>query len=124
MGRSVSKENYISFNLDTDSNFKNLRILSYRNEKLAIKVSESEIVNSIISEVDNLNKSVNLNLIVIKLSQLQYINSELEEYLINLNKKVLIISENMIEFNSKFIYRLIKIDKNFIYYFNNDIQYV
>ena len=42
LGRSISKENYISFNLDEFSNFKNLRITAYRNEKSSINCEEKQ----------------------------------------------------------------------------------
>lgn len=123
LGRSISNENYISFNLDSESNFKNLRILAYRKEQLAIKIDEQNLESSIIKEVDTLNKSINLNLIVVKLKNSDSISRELEQYLINLNKKVLILSDKKLVFNSNFIYRNLKIENNFVYYFNNDIQY-
>ena len=123
LGRSVSNENYISFNLESDSNFKNLRILAFRNEKLAIKINDNEINESVIKEVNNLNKNLNLNLVVINLLNSKRLSIELEEYLINLNKKVLILSNNELVFHTNFIYRFIKIDSKYIYYFNNDVQY-
>ena len=123
LGRSISNENYISFNLDSESNFKNLRILAYRKEQLAIKIDEQNLESSIIKEVDALNKSINLNLIVIKLKINDSISKELEQYLINLNKKVLILSDKKLLFSSNFIYRSLKIENNYVYYFNNDIQY-
>jgi len=123
LGRSISNENYISFNLDSESNFKNLRILAYRKEQLAIKIDEQNLESSIIKEVDALNKSINLNLIVIKLKINDSISKELEQYLINLNKKVLILSDKKLLFSSNFIYRSLEIENNYVYYFNNDIQY-
>ena len=123
LGRSVSKENYLSFNLENDSNFKNLRILAYRNEKLAIKDSPENIENAVIREVNNLNKTININLVVLNISNLKRLPIELEEYLIKLNKKVLILSSNELVFHTNFIYRFSKIDSKYIYYFNNDVQY-
>jgi len=123
LGRSVSNENYISFNLDGDSNFKNLRILAYRNEKLAIKFNTENIVETIINEVNALNKTINLNLVVLNLSTLKRLPIDLEEYLIKLNKKVLILSSNELIFHNNFIYRFVKIDSKYLYYFNNDVQY-
>ena len=123
LGRSVSKENYISFNLEGDSNYKNLRILAFRNEKLAVKADVENIYNIVIEEVNNLNKNINLNLIVLNLKTLKRLPIELEEYLINLNKKVLVISSNELVFHTNFIYRFTKIDSKYIYYFNNDVQY-
>ena len=74
-------------------------------------------------EVNQLNKIINLNLIVIRLENTKKLKKELESYLINLNKKVLIISDNKLTFGTNFIYRLVKVDSKFLYYFNNDIQY-
>ena len=123
LGRSVSNENYLSFNLENDSNFRNLRILAYRNEKLAIKNLAENIEDTVIREVNNLNKTININLIVLNISNLKRLPIGLEEYLINLNKKVLLISSNELVFHTNFIYRFSKIDFNYLYYFNNDIQY-
>jgi len=123
LGRSVSNENYISFNLDEFSNFKNLRILAFRNEKLSLKDDEKVLPNKIIKEVDKLNKSTDISLVVIRLMKLKKLDPELEEYLINLNKKVLIISDNKLKFNTNFIFRLLEVSSQNVYYFNNDIQY-
>ena len=123
LGRSITKENYISFNLDEFSNFKNLRITAYRNEKSSISCEESKITSIVQSEVNQLNKVANLNLIVLRLENTKKLKKELENYLINLNKKVLIISDQKLTFSTNFIYRLVKVDSKFLYYFNNDIQY-
>ncbi|MDB3981399.1 sugar transferase [Acidimicrobiia bacterium] len=123
LGRSVSNENYISFNLDEFSNFKNLRILAFRNEKLSLKGDEKVLLKKIIKEVDKLNKSTDISLVVIRLMKLKKLDPELEEYLINLNKKVLLISDNKLAFNTNFIFRLLEVSSQKIYYFNNDIQY-
>ena len=123
LGRSISKENYISFNLDEFSNFKNLRITAYRNEKQTINCEENKITSVIQEEVNQLNKVINLNLVVIRIENTKKLKKELENYLINLNKKVLIISDNKLMFGTNFIYRLVKVDSKFLYYFNNDIQY-
>jgi len=123
LGRSVSNENYISFNLDEFSNFKNLRILAFRNEKLSLKGDEKVLPKKIIKEVDKLNKSTDISLVVIRLIKLKKLDLELEEYLINLNKKVLLISDTKLEFNTNFIFRLLEVSSQKIYYFNNDIQY-
>jgi hypothetical protein len=123
LGRSVSSENYLSFNLDSDSNFKNLRILAYRNEKLSIKDSTENLEDSVIREVNNLNKTININLVVLNISNLKRLPIGLEEYLIKLNKKVLILSSSELDFHTNFIYRFSKIDSKYLYYFNNDVQY-
>ena len=123
LGKAVSKENFISFNLDNFSNFRNLRILSYRKEQLSIKCAESKLTKFVTDEVDQLNKKVNINLVVLNLEKIKTLSRKLENYLININKKVLIISKEELNFNVTFIYRVIKINDTYIYYFNNDIQY-
>ena len=123
LGRSISKENFITFNLDELSNFKNLKILAYRKLKSALFISENELTSFVINEVDKLNKIINLNLIVIRLNNTNKLAQKLENYLINLNKKVLLISDKSISFNKNFIYRMKQVDSKFLYYFNNDIQY-
>ncbi len=123
LGRSITKENYIAFNLDEFSNFLNLRIIAYRNQKLLIDCDETNLDKVVEQEINKLNKIVNLNLVIIRLSNTQKLDRNLENYLINLNKKVLIISDNKLKFRKNFIYRTVNIDSKFIYYFNNDIQY-
>jgi lipopolysaccharide/colanic/teichoic acid biosynthesis glycosyltransferase len=123
LGRSVSSENYVSFNLDENSNFKNLRILAFRSESLSVITPEELLSSKVIKQVDTLNKTININLVVIKIKNLIKLDKDLEEYLINLNKKVLIISDENLDFNKSFIHRSIKLDSKNLYYFNNDIQY-
>ena len=67
MGRSVTNENFISFNVEKDSMFRNLRIMTYRKN---IKDFENMDINDLkeIKTIDSINKEVNLNLIVINLN--------------------------------------------------------
>jgi lipopolysaccharide/colanic/teichoic acid biosynthesis glycosyltransferase len=123
LGRSLNKENYISFNVNEFSNFKNLRIMAYRNEELSITCEEDELSEKIIIEVDKLNKIVNINLVILQIEKLKRLPRGLEKYLIGLNKKVLIISSNDLKFNTNFIYRKNIVESKNLYYFNNDIQY-
>ena len=123
LGRSVSKENYIAFNLDEFSNFKNLRIIAYRNKEEIINCDEKELSNTVIEEVNKINKEVNVNLIILRLDETIKLEQELESYLIGLNKKVLLISNNKLQFSTNFIFRAANIDSKYLYYFNNDIQY-
>ncbi len=123
LGRSISKENFIAFNLDELSNFINLRIIAYRNQKLLINCEESELSKTVEEEVNKLNKVINLNLIVMRLKNTIKLEENLEDFLINLNKKVLIISDKKLEFGKNFIFRTVSIDSKYLYYFNNDIQY-
>ena len=123
LGRSISKENFIAFNLDELSNFLNLRIIAYRNQKLVINCEESELSKTVEEEVNKLNKVINLNLIVMRLKNTIKLEENFEDFLINLNKKVLIISDKKLEFGKNFIFRAVSIDSKYLYYFNNDIQY-
>ncbi len=123
LGRSITKENFIAFNLDEFSNFKNLRIIAYRNQKLVIDCNEDEISSVVQEEVNKLNKVIDLNLIILRIKSLEKLDNSLEDFLINLNKKVLIISDNKIAFGKNFIYRTVVVDSKYLYYFNNDIQY-
>ena len=123
LGRSIAKENYIAFNLDELSNFLNLRIIAYRNQKKLINCNEINLSEFVEEEVNKLNKSVNLNLIILRIKETQKLKSSFENYLIQLNKKVLIISDNKLEFGKNFIYRVVNVDSKYLYYFNNDIQY-
>ena len=123
LGRSISKENYIAFNLEELSNFVNLRIIAYRNQKLIINCDESEMHTTVEQEVNKLNKVINLNLIILRLKNIKKLDKNLEDFLINLNKKVLIISDKKLEFGKNFIFRVVTLDSKYLYYFNNDIQY-
>ena len=123
LGRSVINENFISFNLDEFSNFRNLRITAFRKNIQSIQCSEEDFRKVVPDEVSKTNKIQNINLVIIRLSSKKNLDKDLEEYLINLNKKVLIISTDELTFQSNFIYRLSKVEGNYLYYFNNDIQY-
>lgn len=120
LGRSVIKENYITFNLDDDSLFRNLRIMSFRKNVENFTITDQ---NKIIQKIDEINKVVDLNLVVINLKSSNQLITQLEEYLININKKVLIISKQDIQFSKNFLYRNENIDGSKFIYFNNDIQY-
>ena len=123
LGKSVTKENYIAFNLEEFSNFQNLRIVAFRNQKKHVYCDEINLDSIVEEEVNRINKSVNINLIILRIKNIHKLKRSFEEYLINLNKKVLIISDKKLEFVNNFIYRAVKIDSKYLYYFNNDIQY-
>ena len=123
LGRSVINENFISFNLDEFSNFRNLRITAFRKNIQSIQCTEGDLTEVVPDEVSKTNKIKNINLVIIRLNSKNNLDKDLEEYLINLNKKVLIISTNELTFQSNFIYRLSRVEGNYLYYFNNDIQY-
>ena len=123
LGRSVTNENYITINLDENSNFRNLRIITFRKKLVSLFHENLDNVNEIIQNIDEINKLNKINLIVINLKKVSQINLELEEYLIKTNKKVLLISDNKPEFITNFIYRQEILEGSYFTYFNNDIQY-
>ena len=123
LGRSINNENYLSVNLDENSNFKNLRIMNFR--KSLGNISHSDFLNSskLIESIDKVNKLKKINLIVINLDKVKEIENILEEYLIETNKKILIISKEKPKFTTKFLFRQEVVDTYYFTYFNNDIQY-
>ena len=123
LGRSITRETYLSINLEKNSSFRNLRILTFRKSLASLYSQDISNSENIISNIDNLNKEEKINLIVINLGPTNSIKEDLEKYLINTNKKVLIISENKPSFKTNFIFRQDIIDENYFTYFNNDIQY-
>ncbi len=123
LGRSVTGETYLSINLDKNSSFRNLRILTFRKSLASLYSQDINDSKNIIDNIDNLNKEEKVNLIVLNLETIKSIDANLEKYLINTNKKVLIISENKPDFKTNFLYRQEFIDENYFTYFNNDIQY-
>ncbi len=122
LGRSVTNENYITINLDENSNFRNLRIITFRKNLGNIQLDVNNL-NEIIDKIDELNKVEKINLIVINLEDTAKLKKKLEKYLIEVNKKVLLISNSKPKFNASFIYRQDILDETFFTYFNNDIQY-
>ena len=123
LGRSVTGENYLSINLDKNSSFRNLRILTFRKSLASLYSQDINNSENIINNIDNFNKEEKINLIVLNLETKKSIDENLEKYLINTNKKVLIISEHKPDFQTNFLYRQEFIDENYFTYFNNDIQY-
>lgn len=123
LGRSVTNEKFITINLEKDSMFRNLRISTFR--KCLTDFSNVDLSQTVdvIEAIDSSNKKENINLIIINFANNQKIEPELENYLVNLNKKVLLISTNKINFNSFFIRRIEIVSNYYLTYFNNDIQY-
>ena len=123
LGRSVTNENFVTFNLEEDSIFRNLRIMTFRKNIGNFNVDNTNDTNSIIERIDKLNKEINVNLIVLNINFSNKIDENLENYLIKLNKKVLIISKEEISFKNYFINRKEILSDYYLTYFNNDIQY-
>tara|TARA_B100001113_G_scaffold351751_1_gene351509 strand:- start:5731 stop:7173 length:1443 start_codon:yes stop_codon:yes gene_type:complete len=120
LGRSVTNENFLTINLEDDSIFRSLRIMTFRKNIGNYNLKDN---TEIINLIDTVNKEREINLIVINFNDLIKINDKLEKYLINLNKKVLIISKNQIEFNNYFLNRQEFLSDYYLTYFNNDVQY-
>ena len=123
LGRSVTNEKYITINLEKDSIFRNLRIATFRKCVSDFKNVDLENSNEVIETIDSFNKKENFNLIILNIGDMENIHEEIENYLINLNKKVLIISTEKLKFNNYFIGRSEVISNYNLTYFNNDIQY-
>ena len=123
LGRSITNENSVTFNLEEDSVFRNLRILTFRNTYADFNNVDLDDSNNVIKKIDLINKEVNINLIVINFNSKNSISEDLENYLINLNKKVLIISKDVMTFTNVFLNRTENVSNYFLTYFNNDIQY-
>ena len=79
--------------------------------------------SKIIEIIDKINKSNEVNLIIFNLGKFKKIPIDLENYLLDINKKVLLISKNEIIFSKIFIHRTEHLNNFFFTYFNNDIQY-
>ena len=122
LGRSVTNESFISFNLDENSKFRKLRIMTFRKNLGSFFTESINTSEEIIKIINRENKKNKVNLVVIELN-FESISEELEKYLINLNKKVLIISKSKLKFANNFIYREEALEDSRLIYFNNDIQY-
>lgn len=122
LGRKVTNEYYISFNLKEVSYIQKLKIFTFRKEIQNIELTTFD-ENKIIQKIDTINKTQEVNLIAVNIKNKKTISKNFEDYLINLNKKILLISKNEISFKNFFIKRVEKIDELFLTYFNNDIQY-
>ena len=123
LGRSVTDENYVTFNLDENSNFRNLRLLTFRKNFDSLTLNNLDKSDNLIKEIDKINKTDKVNLIIINLGNIKKLNNAIENYLIELNKKILIISNEEINFANNFIYRKEIINGKHLVYFNNDVQY-
>jgi lipopolysaccharide/colanic/teichoic acid biosynthesis glycosyltransferase len=123
LGRSTSDENFITFNLDSNSTFRNLRIMKFRKILASYETKEENSFKEIESLIEALNKKNNLNLIVINLEKTIKIPESFEKYLLNLNKKILILSSKPLIFKNRFIHRSQVINNRYMTYINNDIQY-
>ena len=121
LGRNPTKENFLAFNLEKDSIFRELRLLKFRNN-----IANYNNINNFDDMkviIEDENKKNEINIVVISLKNKDSFSKEFENYLLNLNKKILLITDTPFEFNSIFIYRIERIANSRIFYINNDIQY-
>ena len=65
LGRSITSESFLSVNLDADSNFRNLRIITFRNSLGNLEHHNLDEADSLIKEIDKVNKIEKVNLIVL-----------------------------------------------------------
>ena len=104
-GRNPSKENFISFNLDNNSVFKELRILTLRNQLSSYSTDSPDDFNFYKKAIEEFNKKNEINLIVFDFSNLTNLTPNFENYLFNLNKKILIISNQNFTFSKQTLAR-------------------
>ena len=122
LGRNPSKETILMVNVDTSSQLREMRLLKFR--KIASEFTfENNLEENIIEHSEKVFKTTNINLLVINLKGISELSADFEEYILNLNKKILFISENEIIFKNNFIFRLTKFKDQHLVYLNNDIQY-
>ena len=112
LGRSLTDEKYVTVNLSKDSIFRNLRIMTFRKNLKDLKIDLSN-PEEIIEKIDSINKTKEINLLVIDLEDNINIPIKLEKYLLNLNKKILLISSGEIVFNTFFISKKISLKFKF-----------
>ena len=122
LGRSLNDETFITFNLSNDSVFRNLRIMTFRKNINNFSLDLNNL-NTLISDIDNLNKEEKINLVIINLKNINTLPKEIEDYLLNLNKKILLISDKKVVFNNLFIKKEVYLNSSYLTYLNNDIQY-
>lgn len=123
LGRNPTKENFITFNLEQDSIFRELRLLSLRNNFGDFHSQDYSDFDYYKDTIEKFNKKNEINLIIFDFSDLETIPKSFEKFLLNLNKKVLLITDNNFKFNSQMIFRNEVISNKSVFYINNDIQY-
>ena len=123
LGRSVTNESFLSINLDPESKYRNLRIITFRKDLGNLKINNIDDAELLIKKIDKINKINKINLIVLNIGLSKYIDPKIESYLIETNKKILIISKNQPAFKNNFLFRQEVIEKSYFTYFNNDVQY-
>lgn len=123
LGRNPSKETYISFNLKKDSLFRELRLVSLRKDLASFENPNEDDFSFYKKMIENFNKENSINIVVFDLENKRTIPKEFESYLLNLNKKILIIADKSFKFNNFLIKREEEINDKKVIYINTDIQY-
>ena len=122
LGRNPSKETVLLVNVDKSSQFREMRLLKFR--KIVSEITfENNLEEKIMQHTEKVFKSSNINLLVINLKNISELSLGFEEYILNLNKKILLISANEIIFKTNFIFRAANLKDQHLIYLNNDIQY-
>ncbi len=122
LGRNPSKEKFITFNLEDDSVFRELRLLTFREDIGNYEKSKIDF-DFFKNKIEEINKNSEINLIIFNFSGLDNVSKEFEKFMLNVNKKILIISDLNFKFRSQIIVRNEIISNKSIFYINNDIQY-
>ena len=66
LGRSVTNETFLTINLEKNSNFRNLRIITFRKTLGDLLKKDLDNTDELIAEIDKINKAKKINLIKIK----------------------------------------------------------
>ena len=122
LGRNPSKEKYITFNLEKDSIFRELRLLTFRQNIGDYDGGKTDFT-FFREKIEEINKNSEINLIIFNFSGLDTVSKDFEKFMLNVNKKILIISDLNFKFRSQIIVRNEIISNRSIFYINNDIQY-
>ncbi len=123
LGRNPSKETFITFNLKEDSLFRELRLISLRTNLASFENPNAYDFSFYKNKIESFNKKNSLNIIVFDIEDIKKFSIEFENYLLNLNKKILIITNNDFKLNNFIIKREEEINNKKVIYINTDIQY-
>jgi hypothetical protein len=123
LGRSAFSEKFISINLHSESLIYKIRLLTLRSEVAKLNKDSSLSSAEIKTFIDEQILNENVNLIVLKITEQVKLSKDLEEYLLSTNKKILIVSDQILDFYNKFLYKLVEVESKYLLYLNNDIQY-
>jgi len=123
LGRNINNETFVSFNLDTESIFRQIKLLQYREEIENFKLESNDYFEDILKKVEIVNKEKKVNLVVIDLNKETILPKEFETHILKLNKKILFLSDSALIFSNKFIYRSERLSNRNMTYINTDIQY-